>query len=1118
MTKKIVSSFVLLLFLGSAMPAVAGMAISEVNLVGQFNGQWPDFNGVPDSNGWSVAGTSNGLPPKSVTVFDPNQLPSYASDPGQGTMRVFFTPVNGGANCQTFSTDGNTDGFALTRIAIRISGSGSDIPDENSPFSVHLFDVNAQYGWVPDVCDAAAQYIPAYARPYGGKVDFLSGPTFAADPCMASFGSNDWDILLAFDFNEYDRVDLEPGHTYAFEVWGPSGWTSAPPYIWGMVWNSQEDTDINGCGYQPENNGDVAGAGLDITNPRTLALGGGSNDFVVGVYGDYADGNAYHPEPRKYQTQVSLNPVLTWHPGKWAKDHQVWFSSDWGLVAKRLPNANQGRFTDPCFIVPGPLTLNSVYYWRVDEYNDVNTVPVPQPDVNYFWGVKKHSFGDFTDRHTIYNFRTISPVAANPNPTSFAVPLAATFRPQSAWLSWDAGALVDSTNGHQVYFGTNWNDVNDANTSTGKPVYRGVTSDPCYPLSRLAESPGYTLTSGTVYYWRIDEVNSTIPQTDKGDVWNFKMPSPAAIMIDDFESSSDFDTYWKSGYTLPGAYPGYEQVSGSISRVGGHLELVYDNTTQSSGTGPWSETMLDYSNPSGMDWTLGGAFDACAIGVIFDGNMGNTLNSYDAIRDKLYLGIEDASGNLGVVYYSDTYAAQRALTVDTTSSAAREWKVALTDLTGPNNVDLSEVNKVILGIGNPRGGYYPGVNFNAGGKGTLKFDNIKVYVRHCNPTYPMISFAGDLAGPLLGAYNDYHSRYTKPDCIVNYNDFFFMFEDWMYNEPNLNFTGSSDDPTTDNLEVWYKFDEGSGTVITDTQHGRNGTLYNSGPFTWAYTGYNGSGKCMNFEPGYHTWIDCPSTIAVDGATGQSFTFWMDWDDVFPQPHEWSSVLVFHGNLPNVTGNNGGSDVDNQTMETQLPVPWYWGSGQSRPWIRWVDMRYAAVKELPDNQMTRPSRIAGKWNHYALVFKPSTSMAMYINGSLTGLLEDSELADHGWGPTATGDGNANSVRIAVRTNAAPRLLTDSKGRVYDANNDFFWHGKLDDMRIYSKALSENEIHYLATNGTGTRDMQAIFIEPENFDDVNTVTLGGEKVQIINFSDFAKLAEYWVLYNEEYQLWP
>jgi hypothetical protein len=390
--------------------------------------------------------------------------------------------------------------------------------------------------------------------------------------------------------------------------------------------------------------------------------------------------------------------------------------------------------------------------------------------------------------------------------------------------------------------------------------------------------------------------------------------------------------------------------------------------------------------------------------------------------------------------------------------------------------------------------------------------------------------AGDLAGPLLGAYNDYHTRYVKPDCIVNYHDLFFMFEDWLYNEPNLDFTGGgSSDPGTGNLAVWYKFDDPENSpTITDSQNGRNGTLYNAGPFTWWYAGYDDTGKCVNFEPGFHTWIDCPNTVAVSGTTGQSFTFWMDWNDEFVQPHEWASVLAFHANPPGVTGNFGGKDWDNQTTEMQLPCPWYWGAGQARPWIRWVDMRYASVLEITGMQGQRPSKFSdsgsgkGRWNHYALVYKPATSMTMYINGTSNGARTDGNLADHGWGPSETGDGNANSVRIGQRSNAFP--TTGAPGTpwnpVLDTNSTAFWHGKLDDLRIYSKALSENEVHYLATGGIGTRNMQAIFVEPENLDDVNTapLTSGGPKVQIINFSDFAKLAEYWATNGQQYQLWP
>jgi hypothetical protein len=68
---------------------------------------------------------------------------------------------------------------------------------------------------------------------------------------------------------------------------------------------------------------------------------------------------------------------------------------------------------------------------------------------------------------------------------------------------------------------------------------------------------------------------------------------------------------------------------------------------------------------------------------------------------------------------------------------------------------------------------------------------------------------------------------------------------------------------------------------------------------------------------------------------------------------------------------------------------------------------------------------------------------------------------------------------------------------------------------SKALSENEVQWLATDGTGTRNMQVVFVEPDNFNSSNTVTLPtGQNVKLINFADFAILMQHWL----EQGLWP
>ncbi|MHC4500919.1 MAG: LamG domain-containing protein, partial [Planctomycetota bacterium] len=73
-------------------------------------------------------------------------------------------------------------------------------------------------------------------------------------------------------------------------------------------------------------------------------------------------------------------------------------------------------------------------------------------------------------------------------------------------LGWQAGEGAVS---HDVYLGTNFNDVNDADTLSAEFMDNVDVNgfDPC----------GLELV--TTYYWRIDEVNG--PNTVKGDVWSF---------------------------------------------------------------------------------------------------------------------------------------------------------------------------------------------------------------------------------------------------------------------------------------------------------------------------------------------------------------------------------------------------------------------------------------------------------------------------------------------------------------------------------------------------------------------------------------------------------------------
>jgi regulation of enolase protein 1 (concanavalin A-like superfamily) len=99
-------------------------------------------------------------------------------------------------------------------------------------------------------------------------------------------------------------------------------------------------------------------------------------------------------------------------------------------------------------------------------------------------------------------------LSRNPSPANGAVDV-----PTDASLSWDPGAFAAS---HDVYFGTTFDDVNDATRANpmGVLVSQGQ--------SATSYDPPGVLDYGQTYYWRIDEVNAPPDGTVfKGQIWTF---------------------------------------------------------------------------------------------------------------------------------------------------------------------------------------------------------------------------------------------------------------------------------------------------------------------------------------------------------------------------------------------------------------------------------------------------------------------------------------------------------------------------------------------------------------------------------------------------------------------
>jgi hypothetical protein len=110
------------------------------------------------------------------------------------------------------------------------------------------------------------------------------------------------------------------------------------------------------------------------------------------------------------------------------------------------------------------------------------------------------------------------PYALGPDPAD------GTLHPD-VWVSlgWKAGDFAVS---HNVYMGENFDDVN---AGTGGTFQANVLENNMMDPYLVVGFEGYPfpegLVPGTTYYWRVDEVNDTDPNSPwKGNVWSFSVP------------------------------------------------------------------------------------------------------------------------------------------------------------------------------------------------------------------------------------------------------------------------------------------------------------------------------------------------------------------------------------------------------------------------------------------------------------------------------------------------------------------------------------------------------------------------------------------------------------------
>jgi len=341
---------------------------------------------------------------------------------------------------------------------------------------------------------------------------------------------------------------------------------------------------------------------------------------------------AYFPNPADKAESVNTDVELSWTAGFGSKLHTVYFGDNFDNVNNAAGGSPQGLLT----YVPGTLKMAQTYYWRVDEFDAIDTY-----------------------KGKVWSFTTEGAVG-NSYPSNGAVDVT-----QTPILTWEPG--FGST--YEVYFGA------DATSLELKASGN---------LGEESFEPGQ-LEWDTTYYWRVDEANNANADSPwTGPLWSFTTAN--FLIIDDFESYNDLDTTdpasnriflaWIDGFDNPaenGSIVGYANPPFAEQTIvhGGEqsMPFAYDNAVGKS------EATLSLTSNS--DWTVKGVN---RMTIWYRGGSANAA-------EPMYVVLNDSA----MVTNDNPNAAQM--------SSWTAWNIDL-QLFTDQGINLSNVTSITLGLGN----------------------------------------------------------------------------------------------------------------------------------------------------------------------------------------------------------------------------------------------------------------------------------------------------------------------------------------------------------------------------------------------------------------------------------
>ena len=483
------------------------------------------------------------------------------------------------------------------------------------------------------------------------------------------------------------------------------------------------------------------------------------------------------PNPANGAVDVSPTQVLTWNAGAVAASHEVYFGTDADAVAsatKASPEYKGPKALGQESYDPGNLKLNTAYYWRIEEVNEVN------PDSPWEGNVWSFTTGDF---FVIDDFESYD---ANDN---------------QIWYSWHDGLGYGSP-GVPPYFAGNGTgaavgDETTASYTEETIVHGGLQSMPLFYDNNKQGFAKYSeaeLTLSDVRDWTAEGVTElslwfrgnpasvgsfiespagTYTMTATGvDIWGtadqfhyaFKTLTGVGSIVAKVLSVDNTDPWAKAGVMIRDTLnPGSKFAAVYITpgqgcrfqaRTDTDIAATSDTSVvtaeQTAIVAPyWIKLERDfagnfrgYYSSDGTTWrqmswnpqnipmssnvyiglavtshSEGATCQAQFSNVTITGTVGNQWSSQDIgivsnDPEPLYVAVSNSTGPAAVVVNDDPAAAN----IDTWT----EWVIPLSAF-ADQGINLTDVDRIAIGLGTRDNTTTPG------GAGKMYFDDIRLY-------------------------------------------------------------------------------------------------------------------------------------------------------------------------------------------------------------------------------------------------------------------------------------------------------------------------------------------------------------------------------------------------------